>query len=302
MRVLITGATGFLGCALVAMLTHQGHELVVWVRNLRRAREMLGHHVRAVEHLAELDSWRPEAVINLAGEPILGRRWSDGYKQRLLSSRVGLTRELVAWLAQGLAPAVMLSGSAIGYYGLQPATVYLDESSPGREGFTHKLCQEWEEAALLIQEQGTRVCLLRTGVVLGMGGGALAQMLTPFRLGLGGPVASGQQMMSWIHLQDWLDAVNFLLARPTLSGPFNLVSPNPVTNAEFSQALAHSLRRPGWMRMPEWLLRLLFAEGAEVLVQGQRVLPARLQQAGFKFAYPKLDRALGAILGHRKSA
>jgi uncharacterized protein (TIGR01777 family) len=304
-KLLITGASGFIGTALIHQLLVAGHQVVGLSRTPERLHQKLSGRwrkkdsgqFRAINQLAEIDaSENIEAIINLAGEPILGKRWSEARKQLIYNSRIDTTKALIE-LTKRLetAPQVLISGSAIGFYGSQPDDRMLDESDEGRSGFTHKLCADWETIALQAQAQGVRVCLLRTGVVLG-DGGALKQMLLPFRLALGGPIGKGKQWFSWIHLDDMLAIIEFLLAREVLTGAFNATAPEPVTNALFTRALGRALHRPAVLPVPEWVLRLLLGEGAELLCEGQRVLPARLQEAGFEFAYPDIDLALNAIV------
>lgn len=297
MKILITGATGFIGRALVPKLTIQGHEVYALVRNPDRARSMLGTSVNCFTRLEDMQGQKFDAVINLAGEPIVDKRWTEARKQTLRSSRIDLTQQLASFLAsQAHKPGVILSGSAIGYYGSQPSDVSLDEASTHAPGFTHDLCADWEAAALSMASDSTRVCLLRTGVVLGKGGGALSKMLLPFKLGLGGPIGDGQQVMSWIHLQDWINAALFLLTHNELSGPFNLTSPNPVNNKMFTKALAGALHRPAFFRVPCCTLKLMMGEAAELLCQGQRVVPRKLLDAGYQFVFPDIDQALAEIV------
>lgn len=297
MNILLTGATGFLGVPLTRRLLSEGHTVVAWVRNLNRARRRLPETVRCVESLSMLARSQFDAIINLAGEPIADRRWTGERKVVLRNSRVGVTRELARFIdSLAQPPGVILSGSAIGYYGSQPAEFALHEDSLVKDGFTHQLCRDWEEAARQLERVNNRVCMLRTGIVLGQGGGALGKMLMPFRLGLGGPIGDGQQMMSWIHIDDWIGAVLFLLANDAVSGPVNLVSPEPVTNARFARSLGKALHRPALLRVPCSGLRLVMGEGAELLCEGQKVIPRKLQDYGYRFRYPELEGALESIV------
>ena len=296
MQILVSGATEFLGTALCHRLVADGHQVTAWVRSVVKARRKLPPQVVAVEVLPSHESTSWDAVINLAGEPIVGKRWTAERKLELRESRIGLTRQLVKWMAEapGTIPT-LLSGSAIGFYGSQPANVILSESSSGVESFPHQLCRDWEEAALHAQDRGARVCLLRTGIVLDANQGALSKMLPPFRLGAGGPIGSGTQMMSWIHRQDWIEAVCFLLNHPTLSGVFNLVAPNPVSNLTFSKQLASVLHRPCWLPVPGVVIGLLMGESAELVTEGQCVIPKRLSEAGYAFHHPQLQGALSDL-------
>ncbi|KGK41273.1 NAD-dependent dehydratase [Nitrincola sp. A-D6] len=287
MRVLITGGTGFIGQALAKALKERGDEVLILSR---RAAD----NPQIVTTLAQIQQ-PVDAVVNLAGAGIVDKRWTPERKQLLRDSRIKTTAELLQWIEQQpQRPSVLVSGSAIGYYGSQSSQA-LDEQAKPVNGFTHQLCADWEAEALKATDLGLRVCLIRTGVVLGSGG-ALNKMLPPFRLGLGGPVASGQQWMSWIHLDDEVRAIIWLLDNPALQGAFNLTAPEPVTNAEFSATLGKELHRPAFFTLPGFVLKLLLGEASELLVQGQRVVPAQLQASGFEFRYPVLQQALKQIL------
>lgn len=298
MRILITGGTGFIGRALCKTLREAGHQLTVLSRSPASVAIQCGADVAA---LGGLDEWTPDrqfdAVINLAGEPIIGPRWTDRRKQALWDSRVTLTGRLVEAMARAEAkPAVLISGSAVGVYGDQGDTV-LDETSPGYDGFSQRLCAGWEAAALQAGSLGIRVCLLRTGLVVGTGGGFLEKMRLPFKLGLGGRLGDGRQWMSWIHLADHVAITRFLLDSPRLDGVFNTTAPHPATNTEFTRCLARLLRRPAWLPVPAWALRLGAGEMAELLLGSQRVLPKRLEAENFTFAFAHLEPALRDVLG-----
>ena len=296
MNVLITGGTGFLGSALVRALRHRGHHVTVLSRHPRKPGEALwpaNGHEGAL--LARVD--RTEAVINLAGESIAGARWTPARKEAIRASRVEATKALATAIATASAPpAVFLSGSAVGFYGVRDDAP-LDESSSNGTDFLGRVCAEWEAAALGAAGR-TRVVLLRTGIVLDKHAGALPQMARPFQFGVGGPIGSGQQYLSWIHLQDWLNVVLWAIDRETISGPLNLTAPSPVTNQEFSTTLAGELRRPGFMRAPGFALRLLMGEMADALILGgQRVLPRKAEAEGYAFRYAHLAPALHSIYG-----
>ena len=297
MKILFTGATGFIGKAFTRVLLDNGHEVFAWVRNKAKANEVLDDRIQTAIHLDDFNEQYFDAVINLAGAPIADKRWTDSRKLLLRKSRINLTNSLVGYI-NGLErkPSVILSGSAIGFYGSQTAEHLLEESSEVIKGFQHSLCTDWEDSALQLASDSTRVCLLRTGIVLGKGGGVLGKMLLPFKLGLGGPIGDGQQMMSWIHIQDWMNACLFLLADESLSGPFNLVSPNPVKNETFSKALARALHRPAIFRVPCFVLKLAMGETSELLCQGQSVVPERLSAAGFQFEFDDIGSAIAEIL------
>jgi len=297
MKILFTGATGFIGRSFTRVLLDDGHEVFAWVRNLEKARNLLDSRVQAFKQFDDLQEDYFDAVINLAGAPIADKRWTESRKLLLRKSRIDLTYSLVDYIASlQQKPRVVLSGSAIGYYGIQPAESPLDESADAVAGFQHSLCADWEGAVLSLAKDSTRVCLLRTGIVLGMGGGVLGKMLLPFKLGLGGPIGDGQQMMSWIHLQDWMKTCLFLLKNESLSGPFNLVSPNPVTNEQFTKALAQAVHRPAVFRVPCFILKLAMGNTSELLCKGQRVLPKQLSDAGFQFEFTDIDSAFSDII------
>jgi len=293
MRVLITGGSGFIGQALTAALSARGDHVFI----LSRTPQALtpSARVQAIGALGELKG-SVDAVVNLAGAPIVDQRWSDERKQVLRNSRIELTKALVEWMKQQPSPpSVLVSGSAIGYYGSHADEV-LDENAEPVAGFAHELCRDWEQSALEAEALGVRVCLIRTGVVLGPEGGALSKMLPPFRLGLGGPIGSGQQWMSWIHIDDEVGGILYLLDNPSLHGPFNLTAPEPVTNEVFSRTLGRVLHRPAFMRVPAVVMKLMLGEASELLVEGQRVLPENLHTAGYVFKYPRLEPALQQVL------
>ncbi|HKM16291.1 MAG TPA: TIGR01777 family oxidoreductase [Marinospirillum sp.] len=294
MRILITGGTGFVGQALCPLLASQGYELVLWTRQLK---PRLPKGVTDYVHqLNELEPNSVQAVINLAGAGIADKRWSKERKQQLISSRVKTTEQLVAWIAaQAIRPKVLLSASAVGYYGEQGEQTVTEQTKPVA-GFTHDLCAAWETAALAANDLGVRVCLVRTGVVLGQGGGSLAKMLPAFRMGMGGPLGKGKHWFPWIHLDDMANIYAWLLKTERVSGVFNASAPNPVINADFTKALGKALNRPTFFPMPEKVLKLLFGEMAELLLVSDKMLPQRLVEEGFQFAYPQLDTALKNII------
>ncbi|WP_151669265.1 TIGR01777 family oxidoreductase [Nitrincola schmidtii] len=284
MRILISGGSGFIGQALEKTLTSRGDQVVIWSRQSSSKTNW----VKQLDDIKE----PIDAVINLAGAGIVDKRWSPERKQLLRDSRIQTTKSLVEWMAkQQQQPKTLISGSAIGYYGSQ-ASGELDENSTPIKGFTHQLCADWEAEALKAEALGVRVCLIRTGVVLGAKEGALKKMLPPFRFGLGGPIASGKQWMSWIHIDDEVAAIGWLLDRPELSGPFNLTAPEPVTNEVFSKTLGKALHRPAFFRVPAFTMKLMLGEASELLLEGQCVKPVALTKSGFSFNYPRLESAL----------
>ncbi len=297
MNILITGGTGFIGRALCADLLDSGHVVTVLSRQTaQRVRSLCGA-VTVLRSLAEIaEDARFDAVVNLAGEGIADARWTAARKALLHSSRIGQTRELIATMARlRTKPAVLLSASAIGYYGDQ-GDLALTETSPPHVEYTHSLCAEWEQEARRAQALGIRVCLLRTGLVVGRSGGFLKKMLLPFRLGLGGRIGSGRQWMSWIHLNDHIAIQKLLLEDVRLHGAFNLTAPKPVTNGEFTATLARCLDRPAFLPVPAPVLKLALGEMAGLLLGGQRVLPASIEGSGYRFQYPTLQPALQDVL------
>jgi uncharacterized protein (TIGR01777 family) len=297
MRILITGGTGLIGRQLCAVLLTQGHELTVLSRRPQTVASKCGEGVHA---MAGLDEWTSErvfdAVINLAGEPIVDAYWSAKRKQVLLDSRVRLTEKLVQRIAATQQkPAVLLSGSAVGYYG-SGGEMVLDEAMAAGHDFPSELCASWESAARAAEQSGVRVCLLRTGLVLSDRGGLLGRMLLPFKLALGARLGDGKQWMSWVHIDDYVAMVVRLMNDTSLSGAFNMTAPTPVTNAEFTQTLAQTLHRPALFVAPGFVLKLAMGERACLLLEGQRVIPKRLQSSGFQFAHPRLDGALLDLL------
>ncbi len=300
MKIFITGSTGFIGRALVLRLQRDGHRIVAWTRNETSARSKLGADVELLsadcadaalqQSLAECD-----AVVNLAGEPLIGR-WTSSRRMRIAASRVALTERLVAAMTSASrTPSVFVSGSAVGYYGDRGEELLTENSAPA-DDYLGQLCQDWESAALKAEGAGVRVVLLRTGIVLGRDGGALAKLLTPFRLGLGGPIGSGKQYMPWIHLHDEVEIIAMALVDERYFGAINGAAPDPVSNREFARALGRALHRPAFMPLPGFVLKAVLGEAASVLLGGQRATPKQLMSLGFSFAYPNIDAALSDIV------
>lgn len=292
MQILLTGGTGLIGRHLIPPLIETGHSITVVTRSPERARQLLDPRVTLWQSLDEhhsLDGF--DAVINLAGEPIADKRWSAAQKQRLCQSRWRITQRLVEMIhGSNQPPAIFLSGSAVGFYGDTGDEVITEEDTPHNE-FTHELCAKWEAIALQAQSPHTRVCLLRTGVVLAPDGGMLSKLLPLFRLGLGGPLGDGHQYLSWIHIEDMVNAILWLLDNP-LQGPFNMVAPYPVRNARFTQLLGEAVKRPAILRVPARVISLMMGESATLVLGGQNVLPRRLEQSGFGFRWFQLEDAL----------
>ena len=293
-RLLVTGGTGFIGQLLCRELCHSGAEVTVLTRNPAKARQSFATlPVMATDMtgLAECD--RFDGVVNLAGATVLSR-WSAKRQRVLRDSRITFTQNLLRQLDKIGPPAVLISGSAIGFYG-DTADDTATEASACGEGFAAQLCHDWEAQALAMEAPNTRVCLLRTGIVLDHGGGALGSMLPAFRLGLGGPIAGGQQWMSWIHRQDLVSLIIWLLSRQDVSGPVNAVAPAPVKNAQFASALGKVLHRPAVLPAPGWVLKLLLGQAAqELLLSSNRVAPQVALEAGFNYRYRDLTAALNA--------
>jgi len=317
MRVAVTGGTGFIGKRLIPMLQESGHDVVALVRDVFRGEEALpGTEVLEYDGF-DAASVRAgiegcDAVINLAGDNVFGsadenpmtRRWNKSKKAKIRDSRVVTTRALTeAMEALGEScPKVLLSGCAIGFYGPRPADApciedEFDASNFAPRDFLAAVCREWEAAAKRAKVLGARVVLLRTGVVIGRGEGALKTMEGPFKMGLGGPVASGEQMMSWIHVTDCCRMIVFALENDAVRGPLNVTGPNPVSNKQFAKALGSAMGRPAVMPMPGFVLKLILGPVAEVVIEGQNVPPRKAWDLGFRFEYPTLGQALAAEYG-----
>ncbi|MCE5315862.1 MAG: TIGR01777 family oxidoreductase [Parachlamydia sp.] len=295
MRVMVTGATGLVGSALVAHLRGAGHSVTKLVRHPHADDERKWDPAEGQINLKDLEGF--EGIVNLAGESIASGRWTMSKKKRILESRISSTRILVETFAKMASPpAVLINASAIGYYGDRGEEPLTEESSSG-DGFLADVCRQWEAAAEPASKLGMRVVALRTGIVLAKEGGALAKMIIPFKLGLGGVVASGSQYMSWIAIDDLVRIIAFLLTESSLKGAFNAVGPAPATNRDFTKTLGEVLHRPTFMPMPALAIKFLLGEmGQEMLLNSQKVLPERLQKAGYAFAYPDLNQALAHII------
>lgn len=304
MKILITGATGFVGRALVPRLLADGHVLRAWVRSPARAAKQLGGQVEIVDANGGLPAMRTavadvDAIINLAGEPVIGKRWTEKRKHVLWASRVDLTDMIVDAIASGPArPRVLVSTSAVGYYG-DTGDAEVDEHSPPAPGFLAELTVAWEKAALRAEQHDTRVCLVRIGLVLGQDGGVLAQTLPVFRLGLGGPLGGGDQYFPWVHLDDVLGLFVAALTDERLRGPVNAVAPGIVTGRGFAQALGRAVHRPAIFRVPSFALRLALGEAAVAVLAGQRAVPRRTRELGYDFKFPELDEALADLTAAR---
>jgi hypothetical protein len=305
MRIVIAGGSGFLGRALTDALLAAGHRVQILSR--RPPQAAIGgpgqpQHVHWMPDGTANGLWTApcsgaDLIVNLAGESIAAGRWTAARKARLRSSRVLATRSLVRFIAESeQPPSALVSASAIGFYGDRGSTILTEAAGPGRD-FLAELGAEWEKEALAAQSSRTRVVLLRTGIVLDPNEGALAKMLTPFRLFAGGPFGSGRQFMSWIHRDDWVSLATWAVQTPSVRGPLNLTAPNPVANADFARAIGRALGRPSLIPAPAFALKLLLGEmAAPLLLFSQRVVPAKALEGGFHFTYPELDAALASLL------
>lgn len=298
MKTLITGGTGFVGRKLTEVLLEAGESVVVPSRDPARARGTFPSHP-ALEFVPwngseDLDLTDMDRIVHLAGEPAVGRRYTEALKDSIYRSRVETAQALVSSLraAGPRAPGVLLSASGVGFYGPREAKDPCFESDPPGRDFLARVCVDWEKAVCAAEALGVRVAILRLGVVLGRDGGALSVMTKPFQMFVGGPLGDGEQMFPWVHQVDVVAAIRFLAADSNARGPFNVVAPDSVSNEEFSRALGRALKRPSALRTPAFALRALFGEGAEPLLTGQRAAPHRLTEAGFSFRYPKVDAAL----------
>lgn len=296
MNILLSGGTGLIGQALCRHWLRQGHHLWVWSRSPQDVAQRCGEQVTGVGTLDELDQIRLDAVINLAGAPIADRHWTRSRRALLWNSRIRLTDQLVEWLSQReQKPAVLLSGSAVGWYGDGGERQLSEGDRPVTEDFASQLCAAWEEAALRAEALGMRVALIRTGLVLAPRGGFLQRLRPLFALGLGGRQGSGRQWMPWIHLDDQIALIDFLLKQADASGPYNACAPKPVRNADFARALGKSLGRPAVLPVPALALKIGLGDLSGLVLGGQRAVPSRLQAAGFRFRFDSLDEALADL-------
>jgi len=301
MRIVITGGTGLVGSKLVPALMDRGYEVVVLTRNTAKAQKRLGKNVEIVKwdpYETELPREVLEGcygVVNLAGET-LNKRWTAARKEQILRSRIKTTAGLVKAMQNAKnRPEVFVSTSAVGYYDPRDEA-RLTEETPAGTDFPAKVCKKWEEEALQVEALGIRIVLLRLGVVLDSEGGALPKMLRPYQFFAGGPVGSGRQWFSWIHHKDLIEVILYALTNSTLTGPVNTTAPQPVTNQQFAKILGQVLHRPAWLSVPAFIMKLAFGEMAGMLLNGQRVMPEKLLQAGFEFKFPSPHQALEDLL------
>lgn len=299
-RVIVTGATGLIGKALCKQLSLQGYDIVVFSRNPEKARGSLPGAVVQWSP-AEEGEWFSAidgayGIIHLAGASVFGKRWSDSYKQEIRDSRVIGTRGIVnAIAAAKTKPSVFISGSAIGYYGFRDDTMIDEDASPGND-FLARVCAEWEQEGARAEEYGTRTVLLRTGIVLDAKEGALAQMVPLFKMFMGGPIVPGTQWFSWIHRDDEVGIIMHALEDERIKGPLNATAPEPQTNSDFSASLGKVLGRPSWLPAPGFGLKIVLGEVADMLTEGQRVMPRKAEQMGYEFLFPSSEEALRDLL------
>jgi len=304
MKIAITGATGFVGSRLVQKLNREGHQLLIFTRNLERAKKVFPPSAFPNLEIAQYNPKQPgewqnkisgcDGIVNLAGEPI-AERWSELHKQEIKASRELATKNLVAAIAKAdPKPSVLVNASAIGYYGTSETATF-DENSPPGNDFLAEVCKNWEAESQKVTSVGVRLVILRIGIVLG-DGGALGKMLAPFKLYAGGPLGNGNQWFSWIHRDDLVNLIITALKRSDLAGTFNATAPNPVRMNQFCQVLGEVLNRPSWLPVPSFALELLLGDGAKVVLEGQQVLPKKTRSIGFEYQYPTLKPALKDIV------
>ncbi|MDF2185608.1 TIGR01777 family oxidoreductase [Grimontia hollisae] len=296
MQILVTGGTGLIGRALIAKLEH--HEITVLTRSPDNAREVLPTKVHLIKDIDDItDISQFDAIINLAGEPIVDKRWSEKQKGIICASRWGITEKLVQRILEAdNPPHTFISGSAVGYYSDQGDKIIDESLTVDATDFAHSVCANWEKTALRADSDKTRVCLLRTGIVLSKHGGALKKMLLPYQFGMGGPIGEGNQYFPWIHINDMVGGIIHLLEHAETRGPFNMTAPHPVTNKVFSQALAATLRRPHFLFTPKFAISLMLGEAGQLLFDSQRAVPRALENSGYAFEFPTVEPALENLL------
>ena len=302
MKIAIAGATGFVGSRLVEQLQAQGHQVIILTRSPQQASNRFGQAQIVGYNPLKSGEWQQsisgcDAVINLAGEPIAEKRWIPAHKRSILDSRQLGTQKIVEAIELAtVKPQVLINASAIGYYGTSETSKF-DETSPAGTDFLAEVCTAWETAAQAVTANGTRVVILRLGIVLGENGGVLGKMLAPFSAFVGGPIGSGNQWFSWIHRDDVVKLIIAALNDTKMQGVYNATAPNPITMTEFAQTLGTVMNRPSWLPVPNFALEAMLGEGAIVVLQGQQVVPTRTLAQGFNFQYSTLKPALMAILG-----
>lgn len=299
MHFLISGGTGFIGSKLCEHFLAQGVRISVLTRNIDKA--------NAPKSLTLIDNLNDEetsydVIINLAGEPLNKNRWNDHVKKVIYDSRIQSTQKIVNYIKTvKVKPKLLITGSAIGFYGASLLKNFSEDTQPADNSYIHKICADWEAAGVKAAEYGVRVCVMRMGIVLDKNKGALAEMLPMFKLGLGAKLGNGKQWMSWIHIDDVIGAIDFLIQNKELKGPFNFTAPEAVTNAQFTVCLAKVLRKPSFLKLPDFMVKILFGEmGDSLLLKGQKVIPHNLTKAGYKFKFPILEGALNEIINKKQ--
>ncbi len=300
MHILIVGGTGFIGSRLCKHFLQLNCRLSILTRGPTKYNDAV-ESLTFTSQLQKTDG-PYDIIINLAGEPLNKHRWSKQVKKNIYESRIQSTYKIIEYIKNTkVRPKLLINASAIGFYGNDANQIFTENSQPADDGFTHRLCHDWERAAMQAETCGVRVCCIRTGIVLDAQGGALKEMLLPFKLGLGAQFGNGKQWMSWIHMLDVIQAIDFLINRADLHGAFNLVAPFPVTNAQFTQSLAKTLNRPCFLKLPNIMVHAIFGEmGKSLLLDGQRVIPNRLLEAGYQFNYLRVEKAFKNILSQKK--
>lgn len=305
MKILLTGGTGFIGCELVKHLV--GHQITILTRTPKQAQQKLRHadfsNIEYITSIANFSDLNPfDAVINLAGEPIAERRWTPTQKEQICSSRWNITQQIVDLIRHSESPPTcLISGSAVGIYGDKGHQHVYENSSLAESGFPANVCKKWEHIANQAQSERTRVCTIRTGIVLGAHGGALKTMLPAFKLGVGAKLGHGEQYTPWIHIQDQVRGIIYLLQKTKVSGAFNFTAPHPVTNKDFSKTLAKTLNRPCLFSAPKWLMDRSMGESAQLVFDSVRAKPKHLTEIGFIFTFSHLEPALKQILHVEKN-
>jgi uncharacterized protein len=307
MKIAVAGGTGFIGSRLVERLQAEGHQVLLLVRNVQSAQKQFPKAEIVAYQPKQSGDWQRsiagcDGVVNLAGEPI-ANRWTQNSKAEILESRaIGTAKivEAIAWAHQESAqtnprPTVLVNASAVGYYGTSQTATFVESSSPGTD-FLAQVCQAWEGEAEKVKASGTRLAIIRTGIVLGPGGGVLARMMFPFQLFAGGPLGDGQQWVSWIHREDLVSLILKALTDSSVSGVLNGTAPNPVSMGELCQALGDIIQRPSWLPVPGFALELLLGEASKLVLEGQNVKPQKTEAIGFQFQYPTVKAALTQIL------
>jgi uncharacterized protein (TIGR01777 family) len=301
MKILITGGTGFVGTQLRSRLLREGHEVTILTRLWKETKSEIPSAFYLQSDPTQKGNWQSaindhDVIINLAGASIFSR-WTEETKRAIRESRILTTRNIVEGMdLQRAKDMTLFSTSAVGYYGFHGDEELTEDSPPG-DDFLARMAVEWETEALKAREKGSRVVITRFGIVLGKGGGALNQMVPLFQKFIGGPIGSGRQWFSWIHMEDLTEAFIFLMRHPEISGPVNLCSPNPVRNRDLAKALGKALKRPSFIPAPGFMIKLVLGEFGSVILEGQRVIPKRLLESGFVFKYPDIGKALANIIG-----